>query len=377
MTRLRTEDIKGIARRLDKYDMELFKKTGCTLLGVACHTFGIPEKVLRSIAASVEIGIIPYQSGKGIIEGFSQTIESIVKHLGFKVFITSSPDVAGIAEAVERNAEVIMMADDKRFIALNIKSNRMSDNAIATAKGYVAGLDLMAGGLEGQKVLVIGCGAVGQNAALAVLQRNAEASVFDINPSHSYKLAREIYKAMRKKINVETDLNMALQRYHLLVEATNAPEIIEAHYIRPDAHVAAPGIPLGLTPKAVEKISPRLLHDPLQIGAAVMAVDTVLSRSVEEWRVMLPYGAYIAQVTNPHGIAYGTPDRQKTSKDIDPMGITKVSESKPKPKSKDPKSQPPPPSPSQKPKPEPPSFSIDDIDIDMDEEDKHEKTEIL
>ena len=367
MTRLTAEDIKGIARRLDKYDMELFKKTGCTLLGLACHTFGIPEQVLKSIAASVEVGIIPFQSGQGIIEGFSQTLESIARHLGFKVFVTNNTDVAGMAEAVERNAEVIMMADDQRFIALNIKSNRMSDNAIATAKGYVAGLDLMAGGLEGQKVLVIGCGAVGQSATLAVLQRNAEVSVFDINPSHSYKLAREIYKAMRKKITVETDLNMALQRYHLLVEATNAPRIIDAHYIRPDAHVAAPGIPLGLTPNAVEKISSRLLHDPLQIGAAVMAVDTVLSRSVEEWRVMLPYGAYIAQVTNPHGIAYENPDRQKTSMDMDPRGITKVSDPKTKPK--EPKLEPPPPSK----KPKPPPFDIEDLN----EEDKHEKTEIL
>jgi len=358
MTRLKAEDIKGIASRLERYDTELLKKTGCTLLGVACHTFGIPEHVLKSIAASVEVGIIPFQSGQGIIEGFSQTIEQIVKHLGFKAFVTNNSDVAGIAEAVERNAEVVMMADDRRFIALNIKSNRMSDNGIATGKGYVAGLDLMAGGLEGQKVLVIGCGVVGQSATLAVLQRNAEASVFDINPSHSYRLAREIYKAMRKKINVETDLNLALQRYHLLVEATNAPGTIDAHYIRPDTHVAAPGIPLGLTPQAVEKISSRLLHDPLQIGAAVMAIDTVLSRSVEEWRVMLPYGAYIAQVTNPHAIAYETPERQKTSKDIDPRGITKVSDPKPIP---------------QKPKPGPPPFPLEEPD----EDDKHERTEIL
>lgn len=358
MTRLKAEDIKSIANRLDKYDMELFKKTGCTLRGIACHTFGIPEQVFQSIAASVEVGVIPFQSGQGIIEGFSKILESIIKHLGFKTFITNNNDVAGIAEAVEKNAEVIMMADDQRFIALNIKSNRMSDNASATAKGYVAGLDLMAGGLEGQKVLVIGCGAVGQSAAIAVLHRNAEVSVFDINPSHSYKLAREIYKAMRKKITVETDLNMALQRYHLLVEATNSSDIIEAHYIRPDTHVAAPGIPLGLTSKAVEKISSRLLHDPLQIGTAVMAVDTVLSRSVEEWRVMLPYGAYIAQVANPHLKTSENPDQQKTSKDIDPMGITKVSDPNPKPKKQEPGPPPPP---------------VDESD----EDDKHEKTEVL
>ncbi len=358
MTRLKAEDIKDIASRLDKYDMELFQKTGCTLRGVACHTFRIPEKTFQSIVASVEVGIIPSQSGQGIIEGFSQTLEHIVKHLGFKAFVTTNSDVAGIAEAVEKNAEIIMMADDQRFIALNLRSNRMSDNAIATGKGYAAGLDLMAGGLEGQKVLVIGCGTVGQSAALAVLQRNANVAVFDIKPSHSYKLAREIYKTTRKKIEVETDLNMALQRYHLLIEATNAPGIITANYIRPDTHVAAPGIPLGLTPKAVEKISNRILHDPLQIGAAVMAVDMVLSRSVEEWRIMLPYGTYIAQVANPHPKTSEKPEEPKASKDADSMGATKVSA-------------PPTPTKSKPPKPEPPP--IDEPDA----EDKHEKTEIL
>jgi pyrrolysine biosynthesis protein PylD len=368
MTRLTTEDIKDIANRLDQYDMELFQKTGCTLRGVACHTFGIPEKVFQSIAPSVEVGIIPFQSGQGIIEGFTKTIKQIVKHMGFKAFVTKNSDVAGIAEAVEKNAEVIMMADDQRFIALNIKSNRMSDNAKATAKGYVAGLDLMAGGLEGQKVLVIGCGAVGQSAVVAVLQRNAEVSVLDINPNHSYKLAREIYKATRKKIDVETDLNMALQRYHLIVEATNVPGIIDAKYIRPDTHVAAPGIPLGLTPEAVEKISSRLLHDPLQIGAAVMAVDTVLSRSVEEWRVMLPYGAYIAQVANPHTKTSQKLERKKTPQDPDPMGTTKVTDPKPPPK--EPKPEPPPPP--EQPKPEPPPPPFEELDEDI-----HEKTEQL
>ncbi|UCH93798.1 MAG: 3-methylornithyl-N6-L-lysine dehydrogenase PylD [Candidatus Aminicenantes bacterium] len=357
MTRLKTEDIKDIASQLDQYDMELFQKTGCTLRGIACHAFGIPEETFQSIAGSVEVGVITFQSGQGIIEGFSKTIKQIIKHIGFRAFITKNTDVSGIAEAVERNAEVLMMADDRRFVALNVKSYRMSDNATATAKGFVAGLDLMAGGLESQKVLVIGCGPVGKGAAMAVLQREADVSVFDINSQQSNKLAREIYKAMKKRIKIETDLNMALQRYHLLVDATNAPEIIDAKYIRPYTHVAAPGIPLGLTPEAVEKISPRLLHDPLQIGVAVMAVEAVLSRSVEEWRVMLPYGSYIAQVANPHPKASQKPEPEKTPQDQDPMGATKVSAPEPEPE--EPKYEPPPP--------------VDETD----EEDAHEKTEIL
>jgi pyrrolysine biosynthesis protein PylD len=372
MTRLKADDIKKIASRLDRYDRELTQKTGVTLRGIACHALGIPEGTFRSVAGSVEVGVVPITSGGGILEGFAQTVQRIVRHIGFKAFVTLNRDVAGIAEAVEKNAEVLMMADDQRFVALNTRSNRMSDNAIATGKGYAAGLDLMAGGLEGQKVLVIGCGAVGRSAVNAILQRGAEAAVFDINPQYGYQLANEIYKSTRKRIIIEIDLKKALQQYHLLLEATDASGIIDANTIRPYTHVAAPGIPLGLTPAAVEKISGRLLHDPLQIGTAVMAVDAVLSRSIEEWRIMLPYGSYIAQVAKPQPkYSRGEPDQQKTSPGQDPRGVTKVSEpaeqdSMGTTKVSDPE-----------PEPEPESESESEPPANLPEEDKHERTEIL
>jgi pyrrolysine biosynthesis protein PylD len=359
MTRLKAEDIKDIASRLDRYDMELFRKTGATLRGIACHALGIPEGTFQSIAASVEVGVVPFSGGGGILEGFAKTVQHIVRHIGFKAFVTQNHDVAGIAEAVEKNAEVLMMADDQRYVALNTRSNRMSDNAIATAKGFVAGLDLMAGGLEGQKVLVIGCGAVGRSAVNAVLQRGADAAVFDINPQYGYQLAKEIFKSMRKRITIETDLKQALQHYHLLLEATDASGIIDASTIRPHTHVAAPGMPLGLTTAAVQKISGRLLHDPLQIGTAVMAVDTVLSRSIEEWRIMLPYGSYIAQVANPHPKSSQEPGQQAYPPVQDPRGATKVSDTE----------EPDPMGTTKVSDPEPPA--------DLPEEDKHEKTEEL
>ena len=63
MTRLKTDDIKDIFSRLNRYDRELFRKTGNTLRGIACHTLGIPEGTLQSIAASVEVGVVPFLSG--------------------------------------------------------------------------------------------------------------------------------------------------------------------------------------------------------------------------------------------------------------------------------------------------------------------------
>lgn len=310
MTRLKLKDIYDIPIRLNEYDRELIDKTGCTLQGIACHTFGIPEETFLSMAGSAEVGIVPVASGHGIIEGFTKAVRHIVHHIGFGTFVTRHTDVAGIAEAVEKNAEVIMMADDQRFVALNIRSSRLVDNAEATGKGFVAGLDLMARGLKQKKVLVIGCGSVGRSAILAALLRGADVSVFDINLQLSYQLAKDIRKSTKNIIGVERELEPALSHYHLLVETTNDTGIIDAEFIRPYTYIAAPGMPLGLTPAAVERISGRLLHDPLQIGVAVMAVDAVLSRSVEDWRIMLPYASYLAHPLDAKAKTKSNPDKK-------------------------------------------------------------------
>jgi pyrrolysine biosynthesis protein PylD len=237
-----------------------------------------------------------------VISRFSSTVRNIVVHIGFNAFVTQAADVAGIAEAVEKGAEVIMMADDYRFIALTLKSrfqipdiefsprnaqpatrnqsHHIVDNSDATAKGYVAGLDLMAGGIDRQNVLVIGCGPVGRSAVLAALQRGAHVSIFDIDARRSQNLAREINELTGKTVTVEKSINCvdtACRDFNLMIEATNAAGVIHEGGITPETYIAAPGMPLGLTPAAVRKVSDRLLHDPLQLGVTVMAVEAVIS----------------------------------------------------------------------------------------------------
>lgn len=273
MTRLKPANIKNIPGHLGAYDHELLQKTDRTLRGMACHAHGIEEKEILPIMDSVLVGVVPVRSGQGVIEGFSDAVKHIVRHIGFNAFVTGAADVAGIAEAVERKAQVVMMADDHRFVALNVKHGRVVDNAEATGKGFTAGLDLMAGGLRGRKVLVIGCGPVGQSAALAAVNRGAEVAVFDIDRQRSHRLAKE------RGVTVEQSLEKALRRHQLVVEATNTADVIDDTVITPGTYIAAPGMPLGLTPAAVQKISHRLLHDPLQTGTAVMVIDAALSMS--------------------------------------------------------------------------------------------------
>ncbi len=276
MTRLKYHDIKNIAGQLTDYDNDLLQKTGHTLRGIACHALGIQEEKLQSLWGSVSIGVVPIRSGKGVIHGFSQTVTQIVRHIGFNAFVTSESDVTGIAEAVGKKAQVIMMADDQRFVALNVARGLVVDNSEATGKGFTAGLDLMTGGLKNQKILILGCGPVGQSVAWTAIQWGAEVSVFDIDSQCCQRTANALMGLTNRQVTVEPSLEKALSGHSFLVEATNAAGVIDEVFITPETYIAAPGMPLGLTPAAVRKVSQRLLHDPLQLGVAVMVIEAAI-----------------------------------------------------------------------------------------------------
>jgi len=270
MTRLKSHDIAGISAGLEKLDAELRGKTGRSLFGIACHAAGIAEKTARDLIASARVGVIPITCGQGLIEGFTGTVRDIAAHIGFDAFVTKHTDVAGIAEAFERKADILMMADDNRFIALNIRRHRVIDNALATGAGFAAGLDLMVGGLKDKRVLIIGCGSVGRNAAIACVKFGAEVSVYDINQQCSAEVAEQLSEL--SDVNVEYSLQSALSRHQLLIDATNSANVVGEKEITPDTFIAAPGVPLGLTEAAYAKVKDRLLHDPLQTGVATMCV---------------------------------------------------------------------------------------------------------
>ena len=272
MTRLTIDDIKTISDELEAYDEELATKTGRTLSGIACQAAGISESEIKKISADVRVGVIPITFGQGVIKGFSETVAGIVSHIGCKAFVTQATDVAGIAEAVEKKADMLMFADDNRFVAIDIASRQVVDNAVATAKGFVAGLSLMAGGLKQKNVLVIGCGAVGSRAAEALTKLDAHVSIHDVDPSRCKELAHKLKQSLKAQIEVAAELEPSLLDHQFIVDATPATEIIRAHHISAQTYISAPGVPLGLDKEAQAEISNRLLHDPLQIGVATMVV---------------------------------------------------------------------------------------------------------
>ncbi len=278
MTRLTTGDIQGISGDLPTYESSLIQKTGCSLRQLACRTMEVIEKDVQSSMKHTVVGVVPMTSGGGVLKGFCRMVSDIANHLGCKAFVTDKPDAAGIAEAVERNADILMFADEDRFIALDMQHRKIVDNALATGRGFVTGLHLMAGSLKDRKVLVLGCGPVGQSAVKALLKTGCRISVYDIEPAAYGPLSTEFNKDPGVNVQFLNNLDLALHQHELMVDASPGSNFIMAQHIKPHTIISAPGMPLGLDRSALEAIGNRLLHDPLQIGVAVMLVDA-LSRT--------------------------------------------------------------------------------------------------
>ncbi|MGD9133749.1 MAG: 3-methylornithyl-N6-L-lysine dehydrogenase PylD [Desulfobacterales bacterium] len=275
MTRLIAADISDIAANLQNYDRELVARTGYSLSGIACCAAEIEEKQIKNLLPSIRVGVIPVSSGEGIISGFGEAVLSILLHLGADAFITQLTDVAGIAESFEKKADIAMLADDERFVALHMRSRSIADNAVCTGNAFATGLSLMAGSLKGREVLVIGCGPVGRSAALTLIRMGSRVSVYDVQVEPLMQWIKMIGHNTGSKIQIVKALESALQRQRFIIDASPARNIIHAHHITPDTYISAPGFPCGLDAAAQARLSDRFLQDPLQLGVATMLVSAV------------------------------------------------------------------------------------------------------
>ena len=273
MTRLITADISNIAANLKNYDAELIAKTGHSLNGIACRAAEIDEAPIQNLLPAIQVGVIPITSGEGIIGGFADAVLNILLHMGTNAFVTRTTDVAGIAESFEIKADIVMLADDERFVALHIRSRSIADNSICTGKAFATGLGLMTGSLKGREVLVIGCGPVGCSAAETLLRMGCRVSVYDVHIEPLMDRINAIGQAADRKIQIVKTLEPALKRHQYIIDASPARNIILGHHITPDKYVSAPGFPCGLDADARERIKGRFLHDPLQLGVATMLVS--------------------------------------------------------------------------------------------------------
>jgi pyrrolysine biosynthesis protein PylD len=266
VTRLSSESVIKIGEQLPAYDAELVAKTGCTLLEIACQSAGVEKHHVLSDLYSLRVAVVPVTSGKGIIPGFVEAVKAITEYLGARAHVTENHDVAGLAEALEKEARVVFLADDNRFVALDLRRSRVIDNTYATGCAYAAALRCMVKDLSGRTVLLLGAGRVGCSAIQALQKMGAKLTVFEPD------VTRRIAVCTKYGVTPVNDLEVALGQHRLIYDASPAAGIIKPFHIKEDTVIAAPGIPLGLTAEAYKLARDRIVHDPLQLGVATMLV---------------------------------------------------------------------------------------------------------
>ncbi len=262
MTRLITEWIAPMKYTASDWDKYLRRQTGMGYLELAARASGNSLKQMKEAAQEYQIAVIPITSGLGTIDSFSESVAAITREMGFQTFVTEDRDVNGIYEACRRGADILYMADDDRYLTLNIRNGKTGDNNVATAQGFSELLDQMGGGLEGKEIAVLGYGIIGQRMAQALGKKGARVSVYDKNEKKRQQAEADGYIWISHAAD--------LKQYPYLADATSEGSWLSSDMLHDQVYLAAPGIPLSLDEKAKESLQGRYVHDLLEIGTAVM-----------------------------------------------------------------------------------------------------------
>jgi pyrrolysine biosynthesis protein PylD len=166
------------------------------------------------------------------------------------------------------------LADDEDFIVLNASSKAVVHNNEATARAYVAALRLMQGPSKG-RVLVLGCGPVGQAALKELLALGQEVAVYDVDQARLKAWHQGLDSREKAPVEILSSFPGSLEAYTGVIDATPAQGVIERRHMHDRLFIAAPGVPLGVTAAALERFSRQVIHDPLQLGVAAMTVMSV------------------------------------------------------------------------------------------------------
>lgn len=274
ITRLYYDAVKDIPTSLDDLDRKYMASTGYNLLGLAARAAGVSPEAAKQKARGCIAAVVPVTSGQGLIPGFSSAVKSILNHIGLTGIVTNETDIAGIGEAFHRKAHLLFLADDMKFLAINLQNQNVVENSRATALGFVhalaAATELHSKSVAGAKVLVMGLGPVGTCAALELERIGFVVSVFDID-----YIKAECFVGLHPGIEAVHDPRRVSRGITHIYDATPAPEIIDDDMVQPLTVTACPGVPHGLTAGALAKSGPRFIHDVLPLGVCVMALQAL------------------------------------------------------------------------------------------------------
>jgi len=268
MSRLTTEGIRDLEQTAPDWDRTLRERTGLGYIELAARVSGRGENEIRFAAETMKIAAVPITRGLGVIGRFSESVAAILKTMGFETFVTNRADVDGLYEASLRGANIVLLADDARYIALNLQSGRIADNNIATVAGYMQVLRSMSGGLRGRSAVVLGYGVIGRLFAENLMQAGAKVAVYERNIA-----LRETVEGDGLTWIYDSDSpspQNVLLNYDLVADATNEGDWLKAENLCEHALIVAPGVPLSFDDASANKLGNRCVHDLLEIGTVSM-----------------------------------------------------------------------------------------------------------
>lgn len=269
MTRLTVEDLNWGPKSLRTYDIKLKSITNMSLLELALKTIDMTVKQYKSkLALMTWVAVIPTSIGDGILPGFSEKVAEIGCYLGFPCRVTKAQDVAGLEEAVAGGSEMIVIADDNAFLALNLISRRVTNNSAATGEIYAAALAGASKGVADRYVGVLGLGPVGQAAVAWFHSQGVHIIVHDKDQKKQIN-----FLSGKEDIKGAESVEEVLGLTDLVLDATNASSIIKVRELKRCIILAAPGIPLGIDNPNSHMV--QLIHDPLQLGVVAMMVQAL------------------------------------------------------------------------------------------------------
>ncbi len=263
MTRLTNDDVKDLPENLGKLDDFLNEKIGRNLKKLACEAVGMWEYAIDT--KEYTCAVVPVTQGEGIISNFSESVCEICKWLGFNAYVTEKTDISGFREALGEKPNLIFAADDVEFLAYNIEAKKASNNTFSTAKAYIAALAAAADMLAGKDVLIVGAGRVGNEMARLLLAKSANVTITDIDLEKAYAVQKAY-----PRVKVAEDVREAVRNNKLILNAS--PAHIETEDIQEGAIISSPGVPNTYDEGAYKKAL--IIHDPLAIGVAAMAMES-------------------------------------------------------------------------------------------------------
>lgn len=269
MTRLTTEDLIHGPNDLTAYDKQLKRITGLGLLDLALKTSDMTLDQYGSRAESLSrVAVIPLTIGRGVISDFSEKVAELGCYLGLPCRVTKARDVEGWGEAVAGGCEMIICADDKTFLALNLVSRRVVENGAATGAIYAVALSAAAGGVAERPVGVLGLGPVGRAAVNRLREQGARIIVYERDQEKQTD-----FLSNRNGIRGMGSVDEVIKETDLVLDATNTSDLIRVSELERRLTLSAPGVPLGVDDP--DSVMVQLIHDPLQLGVAAMMVQAL------------------------------------------------------------------------------------------------------